>query len=484
VVALWAWQALLDALGWILARTYDVIPNYGLAIIALTVLTRLVLLPLGIKQIKSMQHMQALQPKLKELQKRFKNNKPKLQEEQMKLYREAGVNPLGGCLPLLLQFPLLFAMYSVIRPIPIVPAPTSTDAAQVFMIEKNHLPEDSDLFHQVITHQGTDLLWMNLQCQLLVAGTPFEQKYSADGEAKTIPPGKPIVGEDGTTPLPGNPTTTSTIDCGSNRFPDLIPYVLLVILMVATTFYTQLQMQRASPPGAQSQQQQTIMRVMPLMFAVFGLQVVSGLVLYWTVSNLFQLGQQTFLLRAGHIGPEAIERRLQEQRQRAAAGSPPKEGLIQRLQRRASEAQRPRGDKVGGANRDQPEGRRPASSKKDPPARAQSPQPPSKSQAQKSQKAEQKAEQKSQQKSQQGRSRSKTARRRAGSGNSPNAPVQGTSKATQAGGEPMGDGSDTSLSTPPSGKSPRKAGRPSIAKPGNQLGRPDVPPPAAPEEGG
>ena len=116
VLAFEPWQQLLNGFGWCLAEIYSVVPNYALAIIILTVLIRLVLLPFGFKQIKSMQHMQALQPELKQLQKKYKNNKPKLQEEQMKLYREAGVNPLGGCLPLLLTLPFLFAMYAVIRP--------------------------------------------------------------------------------------------------------------------------------------------------------------------------------------------------------------------------------------------------------------------------------------------------------------------------------------------------------------------------------
>ena len=110
------WQLLLNGFGWCLAEIYSVVPNYALAIIILTVLIRLLLLPFGFKQIKSMQHMQALQPELKQLQKKYKNNKQKLQEEQMQLYREAGVNPLGGCLPLLLTLPFLFAMYAVIRP--------------------------------------------------------------------------------------------------------------------------------------------------------------------------------------------------------------------------------------------------------------------------------------------------------------------------------------------------------------------------------
>ena len=108
-------QGLLDALGWVLARIYDVIPNYGVAIIVLTILIRFLLFPLGMKQIKSMQAMQAIQPKIKEIQKKYKNNKQKVQEETMRLYKEAGVNPLGGCLPVLAQFPILIAMYAVIR---------------------------------------------------------------------------------------------------------------------------------------------------------------------------------------------------------------------------------------------------------------------------------------------------------------------------------------------------------------------------------
>src|SRR5919106_5293766 len=115
-------QALLDGIGWLLAWLYDAVGNFGLAIVILPVVFRLILLPLGIKQIKSMQAMQALQPKIKEIQRKFKGNKQKVQEQTMKLYQEYGVNPLGGCLPLLLQFPILIAMYSVIRaPIPYAP---------------------------------------------------------------------------------------------------------------------------------------------------------------------------------------------------------------------------------------------------------------------------------------------------------------------------------------------------------------------------
>ena len=113
-------QALLDAIGWVLAGIYDVIPNYGVSIIILTLVIRVLLLARSASSRSSRcRRMQAIQPKIKELQKKYKGNKQKAQEETMKLYKEAGVNPLGGCLPLLLQFPILIAMYAVIRaPVP------------------------------------------------------------------------------------------------------------------------------------------------------------------------------------------------------------------------------------------------------------------------------------------------------------------------------------------------------------------------------
>ena len=100
--------------------------------------------------------------------------------------------------------------------------------------------------------------------------------------------------------------------------------------MIATSFYQTLQTQRASPQGAASSQQQMILRVMPLFFGFIGFSFPAGLVLYWTVSNLFMIGQQTLLLRAGHIGPDALERRKAEQQAKIAsqADKPQKKGLM------------------------------------------------------------------------------------------------------------------------------------------------------------
>jgi YidC/Oxa1 family membrane protein insertase len=107
--------AILQFFGLLLNAIYRVIPSYGVAIILLTVLVRLVLYPLAVKQIRSMTAMQKIQPKMKELQKKHKGDRQKLNEEMMKLYKEHGVNPLGGCFPMLLQLPVFIALYAVIR---------------------------------------------------------------------------------------------------------------------------------------------------------------------------------------------------------------------------------------------------------------------------------------------------------------------------------------------------------------------------------
>ena len=302
MIAAYPWspyfQGLLDGLGWVIAQIYDLIPNYGLTIIVLTVLIRVVLLPLGIKQIRSMQHMQLVQPKVKALQQKYKGNKQKQQEEVMKLYREYGVNPFSGCWPVLLQFPILIAMYSVLR----------------FPQHPIHIPDDSSLYANVTAQippvtstsdcveglpevcqantapgpsSGTSFLGMNLLCSARDAGNPdatLVDNHKIDG--------KQIVYE---------------VDCGTG-VATRVPYYLFVVFMFGTTYFQQRQMQKASPPGASSSQQQAVLRIMPILFGVFGFFFPAGLVIYWTTSNLWQIGQQYFMLRTRPSADELAAR--------------------------------------------------------------------------------------------------------------------------------------------------------------------------------
>ena len=277
-------QWLLDSIGWVLAKIYDFVPNYGVSIIILTIIIRFVLFPLGVKQIKSMQHMQAIQPKIKDIQKKYKGNKQKAQEETMKLYKEAGVNPLGGCLPVLAQFPILIAMYAVIR----APGLLGLDAAgepaaegqpaAAYEVTNNHLPVNSQLFADTIQHEHTSLIIVNLQCSAAQAGS---QAPINDSQGNQVAPGKtlvtsenqPIVGVDGQTFV-----SKPALDCGDSS-TDKIAYIGMLLFMVGTTFFQQRQMQKASPPNAASSQQQAIMKVMPLFFGFIGFTFPAGLVL-------------------------------------------------------------------------------------------------------------------------------------------------------------------------------------------------------------
>ena len=291
--ALAPWQTLLDSLGWLVSQIYELIPNYGVTIILLTVLIRVVLLPLGIKQVRSMQHMQIIQPKVKQIQQKYKQNKQKQQEETMKLYKEFGVNPFSGCWPVLLQFPILIAMYSVLR-YPQHPIHIPVDSKLYAVVTQQisqAMPDGTPIVSQAQINElteegelpgptsGTSFLGMNLLCSASNAGNPDAQL----GDKVSVAGGETV-------------ELQYPVDCG-NSVPDRIPYYVFAALMFGTTFYQQRQMQKASPPGAASSQQQALLKVMPLMFGVFGIFFPAGLVLYWTTSNAWQIGQQYFMLK-------------------------------------------------------------------------------------------------------------------------------------------------------------------------------------------
>ena len=109
------WNLLLDLLGGVLNFFYQIIPNLGIAIIFLTLAISLVLFPLTLKQTRSMKAMQEIQPEVKRLQKELKGDKEELNKQLMALYQERGVNPAAGCLPLIVQMPILFGLFSVLR---------------------------------------------------------------------------------------------------------------------------------------------------------------------------------------------------------------------------------------------------------------------------------------------------------------------------------------------------------------------------------
>ena len=109
------WHYIVMGMGWIIKTIYELVQNYGVAIILFTVVIKLILLPLNIKSQRAMKKQQKIQPIIAELQRKYANDQTKLQQEMAKVYRENGVSMTGGCLPLLIQMPILIALYQAIQ---------------------------------------------------------------------------------------------------------------------------------------------------------------------------------------------------------------------------------------------------------------------------------------------------------------------------------------------------------------------------------
>ncbi len=204
--------------------------SYWFSIVLLTIAVRIVLIPLTVKQVRSTRVMQEIQPELKKLQAKYKNDKQKLQEELMKLYRERGFNPLAGCWPLAAQLPFFWALYRVI-------------------------------YSHEINGQPNILLGKSF------FGVPLDDRWIALqglGAKLTSVAGITILG--------------------------------LIIAMAITTYVSQRQLM-AKQTADVNPQQQMMLRIMPLMFVVFAVNVPLAVVLYWVTTNFWSMGQQWVLLR-------------------------------------------------------------------------------------------------------------------------------------------------------------------------------------------
>ena len=258
------WHGLLAGMTQLLSTFYDWTGNYGLAILLLTVVIRVALIPLAIKQAKTMEtsraqaeKMRKIQPELKKLKEKYRDDRQKLYEESKKLQDEHGISPLAGfagCLPQLLQLPILLAMYRVLSGCskglrPGAPCPPGKS--------------------------------------LLVKGSGLAIAISAGSER--------FLGM----VLTERPNAVMDAD----GLLSALPYYILVGLMGATMWYQQKQYSRVAPQDPQAQQMQRVMQIMPVMFTFFSLNFPAGLTLYWVASNVWTIGQQYILLK--RFGPHA-----------------------------------------------------------------------------------------------------------------------------------------------------------------------------------
>jgi YidC/Oxa1 family membrane protein insertase len=261
-----------------LAAIFSVVRDYGLAIIVLTIAVRLILLPLSIKQTKSMREMQRIQPDVKRLQQKYKGDRQKMNTELMALYKEHGVNPLGGCAPLLLQFPVLIALYWVIRqPLAYMQHISDWVLPRRLGIAFINESTSADVIGRVVDVYR----WF---------GSPFRLDCSASlARSDTVP--------DWIRSFQPTAGALEVAGCGSG-VAAIVPHLLLLGVMGFTTYYQQRQMQAAQgAAGPQAQQMQMLTRIMPIFLVVIGYSFPAGLVLYWTITNLWTIGQQRLMLK-------------------------------------------------------------------------------------------------------------------------------------------------------------------------------------------
>ena len=279
-----------DAVAWVLKQIYGLLsPIFGqssgwtwaLSIVILVILMRLVMVPLFVKQMKTTRAMSALAPQMQALRKKYKNDKQTLQQETMKLYQQAGVNPLMGCLPVALQLPMFFALFSVLKAI----AEWKTGQP---------------------TKYGLTLTMVSSAQKAKILGATISDKFLFTDGVHVPLQAKAVI-------------------------------LVAVLISMTTTYLTVRQsmkrgmMPATTPDNPMGQSQKYMMYIMPF-FALSGLYWPFGLVLYWVTTNCWTLGQQWVLFRtqpqlsaagaAGAAATPAVTPVVTTRPKRAVAGQP------------------------------------------------------------------------------------------------------------------------------------------------------------------
>ena len=223
------------AIGFLLSYSFDFTNSYGFSIVALTIIINIIIFPLTLRQTRSTKRMQDIQPELKKLQKQHKDNKEQLNKEIAELYKTKGINPLGCVLPLIIQMPVWFALFRVLRE------------------PLNFIPKDASLFPQLGDPASVLFYTMDLQ-------------------------------------IPASEIAT---------WVERIPYLVLILFVILTALFQQNQLTKKSgnSNNPQAQQMQMIGKIMPLFFGFISWTLPSGLVVYFLTGNIFRIGQQALIVK-------------------------------------------------------------------------------------------------------------------------------------------------------------------------------------------
>jgi YidC/Oxa1 family membrane protein insertase len=277
---------------------YSIVPNYAIAIAMLTLTVMIILTPLTLKGTRSMMMMQIVQPELKKLQAQYKDDRQKLNEEMMKFYKENSINPLSGCLPLLIQMPVFLVLYRVLHGL--------TQQAANGGFEPAYLDKGSELYQSLVGQTEMKAFGMDL--------------------------------------------ASSASNAVSKGIVHALPYLILVIGVCLTSIVQQKQISGRNPAAQSNPQQQLLMKLGPIMITFFSLIVPAGLAVYFFVSNLYRVGQQELISRTIYRTPEAQRlKEIQAKQHADKQASGEKKGFFAQLLGDMPQApeRRPKGGKNG-----------------------------------------------------------------------------------------------------------------------------------------
>jgi YidC/Oxa1 family membrane protein insertase len=274
-------DALFDAVAGAMAFFYSLWPSYGVSIILLTLSVMVLVTPLTLKGTKSMMAMQRLQPEMKKIQEKYKDDREKLNEELLAFYKENSINPVGGCLPLFLQMPVFIVLYRVVSGLTL---PGSDMGAATGFVSSQLATGTSPLTgpSSAITERPFDPAYLD---------HTSEMYQSLIGKFEM-----PFLGLD---------LAESTSQALSAGIVTALPYLLAIGIVAFTGWYQQRQMQ-ARNTAEPNPQQQMISRVMLFVLPVISFGLPMGVVLYFIVSNLYRVGQQYYITRTMYRGDDPI----------------------------------------------------------------------------------------------------------------------------------------------------------------------------------
>ena len=308
-----------DLITAVLAWFYQVWPSYGMSIVFLTVCVMIVMTPLTIKNTRTMMQMQLLAPELKKIQKKYRHDRAEMNKAQMEFYKEHNLNPMGGCLPILVQAPIFLVLYRVVTGL-------TRRATQI----------------------GTQLGYTTSQFAL-------EQELGGDRPYQTVEASNlkfdPDFLKESTELYKNLSTETEMVSWGidlsrsastamNEGIVEGFPYIVMIALVLVTSLYQQRQIKRRSSNSSANQMQQTIMKVIPYTLPIISYSIPAAVVVYFIVSSLSRIGQQYYIGRSFYSGEESLGAQLARQRKLADGkkASSPKEKKTDANQKKKAKA--------------------------------------------------------------------------------------------------------------------------------------------------